>query len=897
MPHLRGRRSECQTLDRLLAAARDGRSGAIVLRGEAGVGKTALLQYLGERADGCRVARAAGVQSEMELAFAGLHQLCAPMLDRAEGLPEPQREALGTAFGLGGRGGPPDRFFVGLAVLGLLAEVAGEQPLVCLIDDAQWLDVATAQALAFVGRRLSAESVAVVFAARSEPKNTPLAGLPELEVAGLRDDDARELLASVLPGPLDERVRDRIVAETRGNPLALLELPRGLKPAELAGGFGLPDALALSGRIEESFARRVEELPEDTRRLLLIAAADPVGEPLLVWRAGERLGVGIDAAVPAEAADLLETGARMRFRHPLVRSAVYRSASPQERRRVHAALAEATDPEVDPDRRAWHRAHAAEGPDEDVAQELEHSAGRAQARGGLAAEAAFHERAAALTPDPERRADRALAAASAMHRAGAPDAALRLLATAEAGGENPLRRAKAELLRAQITFAVNRGSEAPPQLLRAAKRLAPLDPELARETYLDALLAATFAGGGGVMKVAQAAPRSAGASRAPDLLLEGLAVRITEGYAAGVPILKRALRAFAGEDDLRWHWLACHTAHELWDDETWVALATRHLQLARDRGLLADLPLALIARLYMHLYAGELATAASLIEEVEAVVEATGSRLAPYGALELAALRGREADVRRLIEGPRGDAASRGEGMGVTLIRDATALLYNGLGRFGDAYAAARRSREHAEELGTSTWALPELIEAAARSGHDDVAAEALGQLCANTQAAGTDWALGIEARSRALVEGDEECFAEAISRLERTRVQVELARAHLLYGEWLSVQRRRADARDELRAAHARFVAMGAEGFAARAAAELGATGETVHRFPRETSAALTPQEAQIAKLASEGLSNPEIGARLFLSPRTVEYHLHKVFAKLEISSRQQLPSVLEAV
>ena len=895
--HLRGRRSECETLDRLLAAARDGRSGALVLRGEAGVGKTALLQYLGERADGCRVARAAGVQSEMELASAGLHQLCAPMLDRAEGLPEPQREALGTAFGLGGRGGPPDRFFVGLAVLGLLAEVAGEQPLICLIDDAQWLDVATAQALAFVGRRLSAESVAVVFAARSEPTNTPLAGLPELEVAGLRDDDARELLASVLPGPLDERVRDRIVAETRGNPLALLELPRGLKPAELAGGFGLPDALALSGRIEESFARRVEELPEDTRRLLLIAAADPVGEPLLVWRAGERLGVGIDAAVPAEAADLLETGARMRFRHPLVRSAVYRSASPEERRRVHAALAEATDPEVDPDRRAWHRAHAAEGPDEDVAEELEHSAGRAQARGGLAAEAAFHERAAALTPDRERRADRALAAATAMHRAGAPDAALRLLATAEAGSENPLRRAKVELLRAQITFAVNRGSEAPPQLLRAAKRLEPLDPELARETYLDALLAATFAGGGGVVKVAQAAPRAANAARAPDLLLEGLAVRITEGYAAGVPILKRALRAFAGEDDLRWHWLACHTAHELWDDETWVALATRHLQLARDRGLLAELPLALIARLYMHLYAGELATAASLIEEVEAVVEATGSRLAPYGALELAALRGREADVRRLIEGPRGDAASRGEGMGVTLIRDATALLYNGLGRFGDAYAAARRSREHAEELGTSTWGLPELIEAAARSGHDDVAAEALGQLSANTQAAGTDWALGIEARSRALVEGDEECFAEAISRLERTRVHVELARAHLLYGEWLSLQRRRPDARNELRAAHERFVAMGAEGFAARAAAELGATGETVRRFPRETSAALTPQEAQIAKLASEGLSNPEIGARLFLSPRTVEYHLHKVFAKLEISSRQQLPSVLEPV
>jgi DNA-binding CsgD family transcriptional regulator len=895
--HLRGRRRECDALDRLVAGTRDGHSGALVLRGEAGVGKTALLQYLGERADGCRVARAVGVQSEMELAFAGLHQLCAPMLDRAESLPDPQREALGTAFGFGGRGGPPDRFFIGLAVLGLLAEVAREQPLVCLIDDAQWLDVASAQALAFVGRRLSAESVALVFAARPEPADTPLAGLPELAVGGLRDDDARALLASVLPGPLDEQVRDRIVAETRGNPLALLELPRGLKTAELAGGFGLP--ASLSGRIEESFARRVEELPHDTRTLLLIAAADPVGEPLLVWRAGERLGVGPDAAVAAEVADLLETGARMRFRHPLVRSAVYRAASAQEKRAVHQALAEATDPDVDPDRRAWHRAHAATGPDEAVAEELEHSAGRAQARGGLAAEAAFHERAAALTPDPERRADRALAAAVAMHRAGGPDAALRLLAIAEAGDGDPLRRAKIELLRAQITFAVNRGSEAPPQLLRAARRLEPLDPALARETYLDALLAATFAGEGGVRDVAVAAraARAPNPSRAPDLLLEGLAVRITEGYAAAVPILKRALSAFASQDDLRWHWLACHTAHELWDDETWVQLATRHLRLARDGGLLAELPLALIARLYMHLYAGELATAASLIEEVEAVVEATGSRLAPYGALELAALRGREAEARRLIEGPRGDVAARGEGMGVTLIRDATALLYNGLGRFSDAYAAARRSREHSEELGTSTWALPELIEAAARAGHDAVAAEALAQLSANTQAAGTDWALGVEARSRALLSGSEELFVEAVGRLERTRVAVELARAHLLYGEWLSGARRRADARAQLRTAYDRFAAMGAEGFATRAAAALSATGETVARFRRETRAALTPQEAQIAKLASDGLSNPEIGARLFISPRTVEYHLHKVFAKLEISSRQQLPSVLEPV
>ena len=673
---LRGRDSECEALDRLLDGVRAGRSGALVVRGEPGVGKTALLEYVLERASGCRVARAAGVQSEMELVFAGLHQLCAPMLDRLERLPDPQRNALSTAFGLG-RGVAPDRFLVGLAVLSLLSEVAEDQPLVCLVDDAQWLDRASEQALAFVARRLLAEAVVLVFAVRAGSEDRELRGLPELMVEGLGESDARALLRSALPGPLDERVRDQLVAETRGNPLALLELPRGLTPAELAGGFGLPDATALSGRIEESFRRQLASLPAATRRLLLIAAAEPLGEPLLLWHAAEQLGIDAQAAAPAAEAGLLEISARVRFRHPLVRSAVYRAASAEDRRSAHGALAEATDPEIDPDRRAWHRAQAAAGPDEEVAAELERSAGRAQARGGLAAAAAFLEQAAALTPGSARRTERALAAAQAKHQAGAPDAALELLATAEAGPLDELQRARVDLLRAQIAFAVQRGSDVPLLLLKAAKRLEPLDVTLARETYLEALSAAIFAGrlaatGGGVLEAAEAAraaPPSPGPPRAPDLLLDGLALLVTEEYPAGAAMLKRALTALRGdevsrEEEIRWLWVACHIAHDLWDYDTWHALSIRFVQVARDAGALTVLPVALNNRMVMHLHAGELATAAPLLEEAEDLTAATGSRIAPYGAVFFDAWRGREGRGHRADRGhhERGGGPGRGSG-------------------------------------------------------------------------------------------------------------------------------------------------------------------------------------------------------------------------------------------
>ena len=905
---LRGRRSECERLDRLLQAARDGESGALVVRGEPGVGKSALLQYVVERAAGCRVERAAGVQSEMELPFAGLHQLCGSMLDRRQHLPGPQRDALGTAFGLCA-GTAPDRFFVGLAVLGLLALAAEDQPLVCVVDDAQWLDRASAHALAFGARRLSAEGVAVVFAVRTDSDASQLTGLPELVVEGLRARDARALLDSALRGPLDEQVRDRIVAETRGNPLALLELPRGMSSAELAGGFGLPDSLPLSGRIEDTFRRRLAPLPDTTRRLLLIAAAEPIGEPLLVWRAAQLLGIDVEAAAPSAEAGLCEFGSRMRFRHPLVRSAVYRAASLRERQRVHWALAEATDPESDPDRRAWHRAQAAPGPDEEVAMDLERSAGRAQARGGLAAAAAFLERATRLTVEPDRRALRALAAAQAKLQAGAPDAALESAGRRRSGTARRARACPGGVAPRQVAFAVNRGRDAPPLLLKAARRLESLDVGLARETYLDALWAALFVGrladDGGLVAVAQAvraAPPAPQAPSAADLLLDGLALLITEGYEAATTVLKRALRAFRGEsisreEEIRWLHFAGRTAVDLWDDETWEVLAIRHVEIARDAGALSELAIVLSTRIGVHLNTGEFAAAAALVEEAEAVAEATGNHLAPYGALWLAAWRGREAEVFELIEATMSEVVARGEGVGLTVIQWAKALLYNALGRYEDALVAAEEASAHPEELGFSKLALPELIEAAARSGQPERARDALKRLSESTRASGTDWALGIEARCRALLadgEAADDLYREAIDRLDRTRVRVALAGAHLLYGEWLRRRRRRADARVQLRAAHELFSDIGAEAFAERARRELLATGATARKRAVESSDQLTARETQIARLARTGLSNPEIGARLFISPRTVQYHLHKVFAKLDITSRTELEHVL---
>ncbi|HYB88728.1 MAG TPA: AAA family ATPase [Streptosporangiaceae bacterium] len=897
---LTDRLGERGVLDRLIGAVQAGESRALVVRGDPGVGKTALLEYLAARARGCRVARATGVQSEMELAFAGLHQLCAPMLDHLDAIPVPQHEALRTALGLAA-GPPPDRFLVGLAVLSLLSEVAGERPVICVIDDGQWLDRASVQALGFVARRLAADPVGLVFAVRIP--GDELAGLPDLEVRGLRDSDARALLESALAGPLDERVADLIVAETRGNPLALLELPRGLTPAELAGGFGLPGAAPLTGRIEDSFARQLTALPVPTRRLVQLAAADPSGDRALVWRAAGRLGIPVQAGEPAVEAGLVEFGGRIRFRHPLARSAAYRSAAFPDRQQLHAALAEVTDPIADPDRRAWHRAQAAPGPDEEVAAELERSAGRAQARGGLAAAAAFLERSVALTGDAARQAERTLAAAQASLQAGAFGKALELLAAAEAGPLDDFQRARIDLLRAHVAFASGLGSDAPPLLLKAARQLEPFDLQLARETYLTAWRAAGMAGhfaGAGVLveicRAVQSLSPPPGSPRPLDMLLDGLALLTIDGRAAATPVLQRAATALAGipvDDVLRWGSVAAGASGLVWDFEGMRATAARQVQLARDAGAIALLPLYLSQLGIASTWMGDFAGSASIVAETDGVAAATGSRMAPLTLLRLLALQGREADASALITSVIEQAAAGGQGLAVAWAHWAAAVLYNGLARYQEAAPAARQATSDPLNVWMCMWALPELVEAAARAGDAGLARDALARLADTTRPCGTDLALGIEARCRALLSGGAAAghlYREAIGRLGRTPLRPELARAHLLYGEWLRRENRRADARAQLQTAHDMLDAIGMEAFAGRARRELIAAGGKARRRSAETRGQLTPQEEQIARLARDGRTNPEIGAQLFLSARTVEWHLRKIFTKLGISSRREL-------
>jgi DNA-binding CsgD family transcriptional regulator len=902
-----GRAAESAALEQLLAAVRGGESRALVLHGEPGIGKTALLDFLAERAADCRVFSVSGVQSEMELAFAALHQLCAPLLGRLDGVPAPQAAALRTTFGLDS-GPVPDRFLVGLAVLSLLAEAAAERPLLCVVDDEQWLDHASAQVIAFVARRLGAESIGLVYGTRT--LGDELAGLPQLKVEGLGKADARALLDSALTAKVDQQVRDQIVAEAHGNPLALVELPQELTTAQLAGGFGLPGTVALPGSAQEMFRRRIEALPAQSRRLLALAAAEPTGDPLLLWRAADRLGIGAAAAAqPAVDAGLVEFGTRVRFRHPLARSAAYRSAPAEERRAAHAALAEATDPGVDPDRRAWHQAEAAVGPDENVARELERSAGRAQARGGLTAAAAFLERAAALTPDSAGRTRRALAAAQAKVQAGEFDAALDQLAVAEAGPLGEAGQAHAELVRAQLAFATGKGGDAQPLLLAAAKRLEPVDPRLARLTYLDAIINALFAGrlaGPGadlpaVSRAAAAVPPPPGSPDSADRLLYGLTASFAQEYARGLPTLRKLLLTsgsrLPADEEKHWVMMAASAASGVWADEDWRALGDRYVDLCLELGALTELPLALTSRAFLFLFTGELTAAESVIEEAEVALTAIGGDLAPYSRLGLAAFRGREAEVAVLAQAAIDAAARRGEGWAITGAAWATALANNGLGHYRKALAAAQRATEYQYDLGFRTWALAELVEAGARSDAGEVAATAYRQLAEIADDSGTDWALGVKARSHALLAvGDEAdgLYRESITHLGRIRVRSELARAHLLYGEWLRRERRRGEARDELRTAHGMLAGMGMAAFAERARRELWATGETARKSSAAESGKLTAQELQIAKLARDGLTNPEIATRLFISARTVEYHLGKVFTKLGITSRTQLDHAL---
>jgi DNA-binding CsgD family transcriptional regulator len=892
-------------LDGLIDGIRRGQSRPLVMRGEPGIGKTALLEYLVDAASDLMVVRAAGVETEIELAHAGLHQLCAPLLRWLPQLPAPQRLALEIVFGRSA-GDAPDRFLVGLAVLSLLAEAADERPLLCIVDDAQWLDHASALTLAFVARRLLAEPVGIVFATR-EPGNE-LRQLPALEVGGLRPGDARALLTSALRFRLDEEVLDRIVAETRGNPLALLELPRGLSATELAG-LGIDAIQPAPSGVDESFRRRLSALPIETRRLLLIAAAEPLGEPQLLWRAAELRGLSADAAAPATEAGLCEFGALVRFRHPLVRTIAYQAGSLAERRHAHAAIAEVTDAEVDPDRRAWHRAHAAAGPDEAVADELERSAARALARGGQAAAAAFLERSLDLTVDPVRRADRALAAAEARYLAGSSQAALRLAAAAERGTLDELQRVRVDVLRGRVATMERRGSDAPPLLLSAAQRLERFDRDLARATYRDAFVAAYYAGRlairDGLPEVAAAARSAAPSSEPPtatDELLDAAALLVDAGYETGAPAVQRALPAFRAaalpqHAELRWVWLAARLSAAVWDDDAWDALTARQLETVRDAGALALLPRAVAMRIARDLFAGDLGVAEARVAEQDAVAEAIGGEPSPTARIVVAAYRGNAAEVAAVDAATTPHAVARGEGQWLTWRHWAVAVLHNGLGRYDEALLAAQEGAAYAADIGLSNWALTELVEAASRCGRPEAAADALARLATMARACATDWVMGVEARARALVAdraAADALHSEAIERLGRTRHRSELARAHLLYGEWLRRQGRRVESRDQLRAAHDMLSAIGMEGFAERARSELLATGERARKRTVQTRDDLTAQERQLAEMAASGLSNPAIGARLFLSPRTVEWHLRKVFGKLGIRSRHELADAL---
>jgi DNA-binding CsgD family transcriptional regulator len=906
------RLEERAALDRLLDDMESARSGTLVLVGAPGAGKTALLDYAADTAaPETRIIRIAAVESELGLAFAGLHQLLLPFLLRIGLLPLPQRRALRSALGLSA-GSTPDRFLIGLAVLTLLSEEAVERSLLMIVDDAHWLDEETTHVLAFVARRLEAERIGLLFTVRDDsPRPVPFESLPTLEVGGLPQAAARELLENVAGLHVDDRVSERIVAATGGNPLALVELSNELSAAHLVGSAPLPDPLPITRQLEERFGRRVVSLPPDTQQLLLLAAADPTGDPRLLWQAANELGIGTDAAAAAESEGLILLEPTVAFRHPLIRSAVYAGASPADRRKAHAALAASTDLKTDPDRRAWHRALATVGPNEPVADELERGASRARVRGGHVASAAFLERAAALTPDADRRAERLLAAAEAEVMGGAPRRAGELLDEAAPRLLTPLSRARAMRLRGDIAYAIGHAFTAAEFYLPAARALEPLDERLARETLLEALRAATLAGHSdgvdGTVEIARAARAAAKRStREPtvaDLLLEGFSARVIAPSAEAARPLRRAvelLRGDAVDDDTRLRWLGVGwvAASELLEEEARDTLAKQWARLAREQGALTRLSQALTVLGISEAWAGHLDRSDACFaerREIDMAIGLTGaaSRAYPHQVIVLA-WRGREAETRSLAEAAMVELTVRRHTESIDFIHYALCVLEVALGR----YQAALDSALHVFERDPpycGVRVLPEVVEAAVRTGDLGLADIGLQRLSERALASGTPWALGLLARCKAqLAEDDAEAlYREAIERLGGRLLTPELARAHLLYGEWLRRRRRRADAREQLRVALETFERVGGEAFAERARTELLATGGRARKRTDVARAELTQQESRVAALAAEGATNSEIGAQLFISPSTVEYHLRKVFRKLGVRSRTQLARV----
>ncbi|MGI5230644.1 ATP-binding protein [Actinoallomurus sp. CA-142502] len=899
------RTAELAAVERTLRAAASGQGGALLIRGEAGIGKTELIGRVLDRAEGLRRLRTVGREFDTELPFTALHELCQPLLPYLETLPGPQRAAVEVAFALRD-GTTPDRFRLSVAVLGLLSAAAEEQPIVCAVDDAQWLDPASAQVLAFVARRVEHDPVAFLFAVREPGVPALLDGLPELSLTGLGKEDALALLTSRLRTPLDERVRDQIIAEARGNPLALLELPRSVGTAELAGGFGLPNALPVPARIEAGYRERLATLPEDTRRLLLLAAAEPLGDPVLLWRAAEEMDIPSEAADPAAAAGLLDIGVRVRFRHPLVRSAIYRAAAPEDRRTAHRVLAGITDPLVDPDRRAWHRGQSVLLPDEGIAAELERAAERASARGGIAAAAGFLERATVLTPDPARRAERAFEAADRKHWAGDNEAAAGLLATAKAGPNDERQQVLIELLAARMSIGAGPGTKDPTAALDGAQRLKAYDRERAHGVFTAGFVTAMRAGRlGRPGLLADTARQLATTLEEPsgeypklrNLLLRALISRETEGYAKAVPSLREAVGAYLsaseqGDHYLHWATLAAATAMDLWQHDDWRTLCERQVLLIHRTGTLLALPSALHYLAYAHILAGEFQDAEALVAQAFTFDPSGNPSGPPFGDLLLRAWRGDEEGTAALAERVTDSARKSGEGHGLSVVDGANAVLFNGIGRYDAAYEAAAEVCQY-DEVGFLSFIPHELVEAAARSGRHRLAKPVLERFAERTDTSGTDLAIGLQLYARALLADDtsaEDLYREAIDRLSRTSATVYLARAHLIYGEWLRRTARRGDARAQLRIAYEKLSGMGAAGFAGRAARELSACGERPHRPAASPRDLLTPQELQIARLVAGGATSKEAAAQLFLSPRTVHAHLRNIFKKLGITSRLQL-------